>query len=67
MKFAALQPQLAQLRSHPSYIQFTMGSKVRVSLSQKTFQPLHEKTAKYYCIVSSVHNLFLLVHNEVKD
>ena len=37
------QPQCTQLRSQPSYIWLTMGSKVWVSFSQITFQPLCEK------------------------
>ena len=44
-----------------------MGSKVWVSLSQITFQPLREEIAKYYCIASSFHNMFDLMHNKVLD
>ena len=31
----------------------------------RNFQPLREDIAKYYCIASSVHNLFDFVHNEL--
>ena len=48
-----------------------MGSKVRVSSSWVTFQPLREEITKY-CIASSVYNLsfhnpFDLVYDEVQD
>ena len=62
-----LQPQLTQLRSQPSYIWFTVESKVWVSFSRITFQSLHEEIAKYYCIASSFHNTFYLLHDEVHN
>ena len=40
IKFAALQPQLFQLQSHPSFIEFTVENKVWGSFSRITFQPL---------------------------
>ena len=56
IKFAALQPHLTQLQSQPSYIQFILGSKVRVSFPQITFQPLYEQIEKNYCIASTAYS-----------
>ena len=67
IKFAALQPQLTQLRSQPSYIYFTIGKQSLGLLFLVTFQPLCEKITKCYCIASSIHNLFHMVYNEVHD
>ena len=39
-----------------------MRSKVWVSFTWITFQPLDEETAKYYCIASSFCSIFHLVH-----
>ena len=44
-----------------------MRSKVWVSFSWITFQPLHEEIAKFYCTASSFHKIFNLVHNEVHN
>ena len=46
---------------------YFVGSKVWVSFTQITFQPLHKEIAKYYCIVSSSYYMFYLVHNKVHN
>ena len=61
IKFAALQPQLTQLQSHPSFIEFAIENKVWCSYSWMNFQPFDGN-----CNIIALLHLSVCMHTSSK-